>query len=39
MLPKEAFDKAIAQNVSIPFAALFRFINMAKVRGYRLIQM
>ncbi|XP_025998381.1 adhesion G-protein coupled receptor G5-like [Astatotilapia calliptera] len=30
MLPKEAFDKAIAQNVSIPFAALFRFINMAK---------
>ncbi|KAL3979540.1 methylenetetrahydrofolate dehydrogenase(NAD+) / 5,10-methenyltetrahydrofolate cyclohydrolase [Sarotherodon galilaeus] len=29
-VPKEAFDKAVAQNVSIPFAAVFRFINMAK---------
>ncbi|XP_026174448.1 adhesion G-protein coupled receptor G2-like isoform X2 [Mastacembelus armatus] len=27
---KEAFEKAVSSNISVPFAAVFRFINMAK---------
>ncbi|XP_040919684.1 adhesion G-protein coupled receptor G5-like [Toxotes jaculatrix] len=27
---KEAFKKAVSSNVSVPFAAVFRFLNMAK---------
>ncbi|XP_030577852.1 adhesion G-protein coupled receptor G2-like [Archocentrus centrarchus] len=28
-VPKEAFDKAVASNITVPFAALFRFSNLA----------
>ncbi|XP_041660673.1 adhesion G-protein coupled receptor G5-like [Cheilinus undulatus] len=29
-VPKEAFDQAVHANISVPFVALFRFINMTK---------
>nr|XP_046228298.1 adhesion G protein-coupled receptor G3-like isoform X2 [Scatophagus argus] len=29
-VPKEAFEKSISLNISVPFAAVFRFLNMAK---------
>lgn len=29
---KEAFKKAMSLNITAPFAAVFRFLNMSKVR-------
>lgn len=31
-VPKEAFLQSLDMNVSVPFAAMFRFLNMTKVR-------
>ena len=31
-VPEEAFKQSLSMNVSVPFAAVFRFLNMTKVR-------